>query len=65
MSERKEECSDVGVEFGVFGDANTSNWRERYAREFIRPYGAWPQVGQEVVAEEQQLKFTIKIKLSI
>jgi len=31
----KDGCSVEGVEGGVFGDANTSNWRERYAREFI------------------------------
>jgi hypothetical protein len=28
-------CSDVGVEGGVFVEAKTSNWRDRYAREFI------------------------------
>jgi hypothetical protein len=31
----KDECSVEGVEGGVFGEANTSNWRERKAREFI------------------------------
>jgi hypothetical protein len=28
-------CSDDGVDGGVFGEASTSNCRERYAREFI------------------------------
>lgn len=30
-----EERSVVGVEGGVLAEANTSNWRERYVREFI------------------------------
>lgn len=32
---KNEFRSSAGVEGGARGDANTSNWRERYVREFI------------------------------
>jgi hypothetical protein len=35
--------SVVGVEGGVLAEANTSNWRERYVREFISAtFDCWP-----------------------